>query len=347
MNYLQRIKAYLEVRAINESEWIGDGCMGIKILDVIGTAKGSVEIPMEETKKNLPEVGPHAEMAHMGYYYDEMAQINRCFKCSADESAVDLAVQAAKEALEGNQLAMSEIDLFIFVSQTPEYTLPTTARVILEKLGGNDNLLSFDMNTNCTGLPTAVDIASKMMKSSRLKRALLVHADSLNKRVEGQLTYFTGILSDTACAVILEQTAEASDIVDSYYASTDRTLFGMTDGIYHRDGLKSNSEVGSDIELGSAGIKKVLARNGLKVESISCFCFSQMLMYNIKKMSEQIGIDSSDVLFVSKEIGYMTGGSPFWALKEAIRVGKVKRGDYFVVWTVGVGTQHIVELIKY
>lgn len=52
--------------------------MGIKILDVIGTAKGSVEIPMVETKKNLPDVGPNADMAHMGYYYDEMAQINRC-----------------------------------------------------------------------------------------------------------------------------------------------------------------------------------------------------------------------------------------------------------------------------
>lgn len=111
------------------------------------------------------------------------------------------------------------------VSQTPEYTLPTTARVVLEKLGGNDNLLSFDMNTNCTGLPTAVDVASKMMKSSRIKRALLVHADSLNRRVEGQLTYFTGILSDTACALILEKTEENSDIVDSYFFRERRICF--------------------------------------------------------------------------------------------------------------------------
>ena len=321
--------------------------MGIKILDVIGTAKGSVEISMEETKKNLPDVGPNADMAHMGYYYDEMAQINRCFLCGDDESAVDLGVRAAKEALEGNKLSAKDMDLCILVSQTPEYTLPTTARVILERLGGNDNILSFDMNTNCTGLPTAVDVASKMLKGSEMKRALLIHADSLNRRVEGQLTYFTGILSDTACALILEKTQESSDIIDSYYASNDHTLLGRTDGIYHVDGLKSNSEVGSDVELGSEGIKKVLARNGLKMEDVSCFCFSQMLMYNIKKMSNQIGIEASDVPFVSKEIGYMTGGSPFWALKDAVRSGKVKRGDYFVVWTVGVGTQHIVELIKY
>ena len=77
------------------------------------------------------------------------------------------------------------------------------------------------------------------------------------------------------------------------------------------------------------------------------FCFSQFAFINIKAIRELMNIDEDKSIYIGDKYGYTGTTSPFIVLYEAIKQGKIKRGDYIVFWTFGSGSESIVMLYKY
>src|SRR3989339_192074 len=84
--------------------------------------------------------------------------------CAENQSTADLAIEAAKQAMERGNVSPEEIDLLIIATDTPEFISPSTASKVQYKLGLK-NAGSFDINTACAGYVTGVDIAVKYIKA--------------------------------------------------------------------------------------------------------------------------------------------------------------------------------------
>ncbi|MEM8523949.1 MAG: ketoacyl-ACP synthase III [Bacteroidota bacterium] len=146
----------------------------------------------------------------VGTWLEEKVKIYERRWCAEHESTADLAEAAAQQAMERAGVAAAELDLIIISTDTPEYVSPSTASVVQHRLGAK-NAGTFDINTACAGFVTALDIASKYIRSDEQYNTVLVigaYAMSkyLNKADKKTVTLF----ADGAGAVVLKVDKDAS-----------------------------------------------------------------------------------------------------------------------------------------
>ncbi len=276
------------------------------------------------------------------------------------ENTLTMAVEASKKALQKAGLTASDVDLIIFTSQTPEYLLPSNALKLHSALGGDLNTMCYDINANCAGMLVAVEQASRyMMGNPRIERALVVGADYLSVHSPDEPVYHSNF-ADSAAAVILESGADGRGFIDSVYQTDtsviDNSLFpahGLSN-LYREEYTAKDAQVkftpfDDSVCVDSAvdSLKILLERNGIDKNAVGGFLFSQFSVGNVKLVSERLGLDQDKVFYVGDKYGYTATNSPFLALHDALRDGKIQRGDYLVFWTVGAGWQNVSLLIQY
>ena len=94
-------------------------------------------------------------------------------------------------------------------------------------------------------------------------------------------------------------------------------------------------------------IIEMIKEHNLSVSDIKLFCVSQCSKAISEELLDKVGAQENQRLFIMEEYGYTGANSPFLALDRALVEGKVSRGDYIFIWTVGVGTQNIMSLFRY
>ena len=101
-----------------------------------------------------------------------------------EEATSDLAVQAARRALEDAGAAAAEIDLLVVATVTPDYPMPATACLVQHKLGVPTDAACFDLNAACSGFIYGLDVACSLIGSGRYKKALVIGAEKLSSIVD-------------------------------------------------------------------------------------------------------------------------------------------------------------------
>lgn len=92
-----------------------------------------------------------------------------------NENSLTMGIEAAKNALENAGINGEDVDMIIFATQCPEYTLPTNAAFLHNAIGANNHTIIFDTNAACAGMTIAVETASRyMLSNNRVNRALVV-----------------------------------------------------------------------------------------------------------------------------------------------------------------------------
>ena len=121
---------------------------------------------------------------------------------NADENTLTMGIEASKKVLDKAGLKGEDIDLIIFTSQFPEYTIPPQSLMVHEAIKGKAETFCTYSNTDCVGMIVAFDYASRYLKGSdNMKRALIIGADymSVHCREEDEYTY--PLFGDSACAI--------------------------------------------------------------------------------------------------------------------------------------------------
>jgi len=122
----------------------------------------------------------------------------------AGQCASDFCYAAANHLIERYSIDRTEIDLLIFVSQTPDYRMPATSIVLQHKLGLSKSAAAFDISLGCSGFVYALSIAFSMMQSGSIKKALLLDGET-RSRVYSAKDRKTGFLfGDGGVAALLE-----------------------------------------------------------------------------------------------------------------------------------------------
>ncbi|MDB9152998.1 3-oxoacyl-ACP synthase III family protein [Parabacteroides distasonis] len=128
-----------------------------------------------------------------------------------DTCTSDLCLSAAEKLIADLNWKKEEIEALVFVSQTPDYKMPTTACVLQNRLGLKSSTLSFDISLGCSGYVYGLSVISSLVSSGNIKRALLLVGNTQSKNVNyrDKSTYL--LFGDAGTATALEYNPAEQD----------------------------------------------------------------------------------------------------------------------------------------
>lgn len=295
---------------------------------------------------------------------NHLGRKERYFVQDSGETSVTMAAHAAEKALKNAKLNAEQIDAVIFVSDTPEYTIPCNALIVKEFIGAKNANIVTDMNDNCNGMVVAMDWADTYIRIHKNINSVLIAGAVYNSLITNKkCPEVYSVAGDGAAAIVLSKTDRKCGIIQTKYCSDSATYNKMMNPRCGYSRLldpdteadkKYYDMIPQSIEFWSIKwdelSRKVLKDNNLTLEDVDFFLFSQFSKAEIiKTLTSKMKIENFEnkYEFISEKYGYMGNASPFFALNSAEEKGKIKRGDLLLFCTVGSGYSLVVSLARY
>ena len=187
------------------------------------------------------------------YYNNSIKKIDRMRKMVgfwkrrvADKitTPADLAYNAAENLIKDMNIDKNSIDALIFIVQGPDYTNPSTAYFLHDKLGLSQNCIATDINQGCVGWVFGLHMASMMIESGAYKKILLLNGDTPSVGIDPSNRNSAPIFGDGGCATLLEYSSEK---IDSYY-NIDTISSGYNAIISPFSGARFRLDLGNEKE---------------------------------------------------------------------------------------------------
>lgn len=284
-----------------------------------------------------------------------MGKLGREIRTLADknETTISMAVQASNQALASAGLSASDIDMIISVSDTPEYLSPCCALLIKNQLKAENVSSVFDVNCNCIGMITGIDVAARYLKTdNKYKKVLVVGSLLISKLAREDDMVAFGCSADGAAAIILERKEEEEErgilgsrmfTDDSYYWSVTMPGCGMSNipdsSIDSEDKkmLWKPFDFSFLSEKWSETITKLLQDYGYGPDDVNHYFMSQFSRVDLELTLEKLGADISKATFIGNKYGYTGCTSPIMALDDRLKYKKFYRDDIVVFCSVASG----------
>jgi 3-oxoacyl-[acyl-carrier-protein] synthase-3 len=135
---------------------------------------------------------------------DKVGVIERRF-ADNDTCSSDLCLAAAEKLIEDNGIDKNEIDLLVFLSQTPDYRMPATSICLQERLGLPQSCIAFDMQMGCAGFAYAVSVVYSMMQGGNIRKALILDGETRSKVYSPKDRRSAFIFGDGGVAALVER----------------------------------------------------------------------------------------------------------------------------------------------
>ncbi|MFT3817622.1 MAG: beta-ketoacyl-ACP synthase III [Rubrivivax sp.] len=264
----------------------------------------------------------------------------------ADEGQLssDLAVIAARHALEAAGRRPDEIDLLIVATSTPDMIFPSTACIVQRKLGMHGGA-AFDLQAVCTGFVYALATADAMIRSGLATRALVIGAEVFSRILDFKDRGTCVLFGDGAGAVVLEGSDQPGLLASELHAD------GRHADILCVPGQVSGGAVTGDPFLrmdGQAVFKlavgvldsvsrSVLAKAGRAADSVDWLIPHQANIRIMSSAARKLRLPSERLVVTVDEHGNTSAASIPLALDRAVRDGRIQRGHSVLLQGVGGG----------
>ena len=273
---------------------------------------------------------------------------------SHTENTVSLGISAAKKVLKKANLRGADIDMILFASQFPQNTCPIQALQVHKAIEGKSTAMVQDVNSNCLGMIAALDEAVRYLKQKdRFKTALIVGADCMTYGCDINNEYTYPMFGDLGCALILEKTDEEGIVGSTYMVNSDEA---DTYVLYPKEGFYNNIKpelrwIPFDASFVPSCAKEmfqdILDAHNMDFSDINHYCGSQYAKSMLEGIIEELDEPEDKFIYIGDRYGYTGTSSPFVALYEGIKQGKIKRGEYVAFWSIGVYWTSCAIILKY
>jgi 3-oxoacyl-[acyl-carrier-protein] synthase-3 len=281
-----------------------------------------------------------------------------------NESSADLGVGAAEKALKDAGISAEEIDLIVLASDTPEYMSPGTSVVVQHRIGAK-NAGTFDTNAACAGFVTALDTAVKYIQAdSNYKNVLVIGVYAMTKFLDWTEKKTATIFADGSGAVILQATEEENVglissklIADGMYHDylgifAGGSKFPITHeelDLGYRNKVRFAKKFPPEVNIdGWQNIVKLsLERANLTLDDIKIFLWTQVNLATIKIVMDAMDLPMERTHTIMHKWGYTGSACIPMVLDDAIREGKLKRGDKFIMCASGGGMNMAAMVFQY
>lgn len=129
-----------------------------------------------------------------------------------NQTTADFGYEAASQLIQAMQIEKNQIDILVFVSQTPDYlNIPNTATILQNKLGLSKQCIAFDVPLGCSGFVYGMSIIAAFMQNPALKKGLLIYGDTPSKIVNKKDKSSALLFGDAGGAALFESTTKPSN----------------------------------------------------------------------------------------------------------------------------------------
>ncbi len=133
---------------------------------------------------------------------DKIGIFERRFTDEKTTSA-DLCFAAAEKLIQDNQIDRSEIDLMVFISQTPDYRMPATSLLLQHRLGLSNSCIAFDITLGCSAFIYGLSVVYSMMQANNLRKALILDGETRSKVYSAKDRNTAFIFGDAGVAALI------------------------------------------------------------------------------------------------------------------------------------------------
>jgi 3-oxoacyl-[acyl-carrier-protein] synthase-3 len=263
------------------------------------------------------------------------------------EYTSDLGAKAAKAAMEHAKIRPEDVDLIIVATTTSDYSFPSTATVVQEKLGVTQGV-AFDVQGVCSGFVYAMDIATSFLETGRARTALVIGAETMSRLLDWNDRSTAVLFGDGAGAVVLQaMPAEAcgdKGVLGALIASDGRLC-----SILHTDGGISRTKLAGHVQMVGRevfrqavpkmadSILQLCARLNMDITEMDWLVPHQANIRIINAVGERLGVPIEKVITTVEQHANTSAASIPLALAEGIRLGKIKPGQLLMMTAVGGG----------
>ncbi|ODS64716.1 MULTISPECIES: beta-ketoacyl-ACP synthase III [unclassified Arenimonas] len=277
---------------------------------------------------------------------------------SEGETTADLAERAARAALAAAGVEPSELDMIVLGTTTPDLIFPSTACLVQHRLGAN-GCAAFDVNAACSGFLYALSVGDSFIRAGNARTVLVIGAETLTRMLDWSDRNTCVLFGDGAGAVVLKADAEAGILSTHLHADG-----GKKELLYNPVGVS----VGFKPEEKNAGVRvlmtgnevfkhavkaldsvvdETLAANGLDKSDLDWLIPHQANLRIIEATAKRLEMSMDRVIVTVDKHGNTSAGSVPLALDEAVRSGKVQRGQLLLLEAFGGGFTWGSALIRY
>lgn len=272
----------------------------------------------------------------------------------ADDNEVtsDLAVNAAKKALEMAGLKPGDIDFIIVGTSTPDYTIPAVAPIVQNKLGC-EKIFAFDINSVCTSFSAAFITAYSILSSGFYNNCLVIGADCYSRILNWEDRGTCVLFGDGGGAIVMQKDTSKKGILSHSYKSNGENAraimvpaggacnplknvaeYTKEDLFFQMDGKKVYEFTISCIP---AMAEELVEKAGLTPGDIDWIVLHQANFRIINAVSKKLGLPLDNFLMNINKVGNTSSASIPIVLDEAVRAGKIKEGDKVMMIGFGGG----------
>ena len=273
------------------------------------------------------------------------------------ETTCDLAEKAALNAIEAARILKEDIDLIIVATTTPDRVFPSTACLLQDRLDIH-GCTAFDVQAVCTGFVYALGIADKFIKSGTHKTALVIGAETLSRILNWDDRTTCVLFGDGAGAVVLQASEEPGILSTHLHADGKyKDLLTVPAGVSENPVLFQSGEAyiemkGNEVfkmAVNTLGriVDETLAANNMQKSDIDWLVPHQANTRIINATAKKLGMSMDNVVVTVHEHGNTSAASVPLALNEAVRDGRIKRGETILLEAFGGGFTWGSALIKY
>ena len=278
-----------------------------------------------------------------------------------NEYTTDLAVNAAKSAIEDAGIAPEDIDLVLLATVSPDYFTPCCACIVQDKIGAV-NAAAFDFNAACSSFITGMVMAEQFIKNGTYKNVLLVCADALSKVTDYEDRATCVLFGDAAGAVVLSADDNGGKMLSYEIGADGAGAMNITSLAVRDDAEELEKRVSGRKETiwmaGQQVMKfavktmadatgRVLEKAGLTYDDIKLIVPHQANYRIVDSALARMGVGKDKVVLTLEKYGNTSSSCVPIALKEAIETGMVKRGDKVVVVGFGGGLTWAAAVFEY
>lgn len=271
----------------------------------------------------------------------------------------DMAVEAAKVALNKRGIGPEELDLIICATTTPDMQFPATANVIADKLGAV-NAFGYDINAACSGFLFALTTGSQFIETGKYKKVMVIGVDKMSSIIDYSDRSTCIIFGDGSGAVLLEPNTDGYGIIDSKLhtdgsgraylhqkaggsvkPATMETVMNKEHYVYQEGKTVFKFAVKNMADVAA----EVMERNHLAADDIAWLVPHQANKRIIDATAERMGLDENKVMVNIQRYGNTTNGTLPLCLWEWEK--QLHKGDNIILAAFGGGFTWGATYIKW
>jgi 3-oxoacyl-[acyl-carrier-protein] synthase III len=260
----------------------------------------------------------------------------------------DMAVEAALIALKAAGRTVSDVDMIIVATTTPDMHFPATAAMVQSKLGARSGI-AFDVQAVCSGFVYALSIADGFVARGHASCALVIGAEAMSRLLDYTDRGTCILFGDGAGAVVVEARPDEAGLpkgILGFHLGCDGTkkeLLYADGGLFNPDPesgklkMQGNQVFKQAVQKISQAIESALHNANLNVEDIDWFIPHQANQRILDGVAERLGLDTAKVISTVAHHANTSAASIPLAWYEATRDGRIKTGDVVLIEALGGG----------